>query len=369
MRIRKILYGTFVITNAAIAIYFVVLTFSNSINDLLDFPVFYGAARNALQGLSLYTYYGVRHFPFWYFPWTGWLFIPLAVFSRQVASIIFFVLNLGIAFLSINALANHCKRINFFDRLFMFSALLWMSWLGFRVGQLSILILGAAVLVMLSIEKGRSFLAGLLLPILLIKPHLFIIFIPLVLWLGGKKTFLAGAIITLLFFGIEFVITPDWPAQMLGLVVEGARRVEANPFWNFSTLPTMLGFSQNYAGTANLPVSLIQVTIAACVVIRFRALPKIPLLSLALAASVFCAPRAYAYDLVLLIPATIWLSEKWSYKAVLLWAVCAIIPVLARYSAGSYLVTLVVFSLAVYKAYRVETQNGKYHILRMICPP
>ena len=240
----------------------------------------------------------------------------------------------------------------------MFSVLLWMSWLGFRVGQLSLLILGATVLVMLLIEKGHSILPGLLIPLLLIKPHLFIIFIPLLLWQGGKKTFFAGTIITLVFFGIEFVMNPHWVGQMVSLLMEGTQRVEANPFWNFTTLPTMLGFSQNYTGTANLPVSLVQMLIAALVVIRFRALPKIPLLSLALAASLFCAPRAYAYDLVLLIPAMIWLSEKWSYKTVLLWAVCAIIPVLARYSAGSYLVTLLVFTLAIWKAFQFEKQNG-----------
>jgi hypothetical protein len=358
MGIKKILYGSFVIVNLGAVIYVMVYTVIHSLNDPLDFPVFYGAARNALYGLSIYTYYGIHHFPFWYFPWTSWIFIPLAIFSRQVAWIIYLVISFGVAFLAINAFANHVQRFSFFDRLYMFSMSLWMGWLAFRVGQMSFLILGATVLIILLIGKGRSILSGLLIPLLLIKPHLFIIFIPLVLWLGGKKTLFAGTIITLLLFGVETVITPHWAGQMLSLLVEGTKRVDVKPYWDFSTFPTLLGFSQNYSGTANLPFTIPLVAIAAFVVIRFRSLPKIPLLSLAMAASLFCAPRSYEYDLVLLIPATIWLSEKWSFKAAFLWAVGAIIPIFSHYSAGSYLVTLIVFTLCIYKAYTLEKQGG-----------
>lgn len=145
---------------------------------------------------------------------------------------------------------------------------------------------------------------------------------------------------------------------MLSLLVEGTKRVEVTPFWDFSTFPTLLGFSQNYSGTANLPFTILLVAIAAFVVIRFRFLPKIPLLSMAMAASLFCAPRSYAYDLVLLIPAMIWLSEKLSIKTALIWAAAALIPMFSHYSAGSYLVTMMVFSLCVYKAYTIEKQSG-----------
>jgi hypothetical protein len=358
MGVKKILYGSFVIVGLEVVIYFVVYTVINPINDPIDFTVFYGAARNALYGLSIYSYYGIHHFPFWYFPWTSWIFIPLAIFSRQVAWIIFLVISLGVAFLSVNALANHFQRFSFFDRLYMFSMLLWMGWLAYRVGQISFLILGATVLVILLIGKGRSILSGLLIPLLLIKPHLLIIFIPLVLWLGGKKTLFAGIIITLLLLGVETVITPHWVGQMLSLLVEGTRRVDVTPFWNYSTFPTLLGFSQNYSGTANLPFTILLVAIAAFVVIRFRSLPKIPWLCLAMAASLFCAPRSYAYDLVLLVPAMIWLSEKWSIKTALIWAAAALIPFLSHYSAGSYLVTLMVFALCIYKVYTIEKQGG-----------
>jgi hypothetical protein len=81
------------------------------------------------------------------------------------------------------------------------------------------------------------------------------------------------------------------------------------------------------------------------------------LLSLALAASLFCAVRSYAYDLVLLIPAMIWLSEKWSIKTALMWATAAIIPLLSHFSAEAYLVTLMVLVLCVIKAISIEKRN------------
>jgi len=358
MGIKKILYGSYVIFNLVAAIYFIVYTVFYSGYAPLDFPVFYGAARNALNGLSIYTYYGIHHFPFWYFPWTSWIFIPLAIFSRQVAWIIYLVISFSIAFLAVFVLAKHVLRFSLLDILYMFSMLLWMGWLAFRVGQMSFLILGATVLVILLIGKGRSILSGLLIPLLLIKPHLFIIFIPLVLWLGGKKTLVTGTLVTLLLIGIETVITPHWARQMLSLLVEGATRVDATPFWDFSTFPTLVGLSQNFSGTANLPFTIILVAISALIVIRFRSLPKIPLLSLAMAASLFCAPRSYAYDLVMLIPAMIWLSEKWSIKTALIWAAAALIPMLSHFSAGSYLVTLLVFALSISKAYTIERQGG-----------
>jgi hypothetical protein len=239
----------------------------------------------------------------------------------------------------------------------MFSMIIWMSWLAYRVGQMSYLVLGAAMLVVFLLAREQKYLAGLCLPLLLLKPHLFLIFIPLVLWMGGWKTFLTGALASLSLFGIEFLITPDWVRQMLGLLTHGAGKFDTNAAWEFTTLPSLLGLGQNYLGIANILVTALLIIIAALVVIRFRFLQKIPLLSLALAASLFCAPRANAYDLVLLIPAMIWLSEKWSIKTALIWAAAALIPFLAHFSAGSYLVTLMVFALCIYKSYSIEKHN------------
>jgi hypothetical protein len=355
---KQILYGSLIMVTLSLGILFVIVTVYVSYNYPVDFPVFYGAARNVLKGLSIYTDYGVHHLPFWYFPWVSWVFLPLAVLSSRLAWIIYIILSFMVAFLSIHALANYYEHFSSFDRLYMFSMLLWIGWHDYAVGQISFFLLGVAVLSMLLAGRNQSILAGLVIPLLLMKPHLFIIFIPLLVWLGGKKTLIAGTLVTLSLLMIETLITPPWIRQWLGLLALGPGRVDVNPFFKFTTFPTLLGFSQNYLGTANLPFTIGLVIIAAFVVVRFRSLSKIPLLSIALAASLFCAPRSYAYDLVLLIPALVWLSEKGSVWSALLWLVCALIPILAHFSAGSYLVTLLVFSLCIVKAVNLEKQAG-----------
>jgi hypothetical protein len=82
-----------------------------------------------------------------------------------------------------------------------------------------------------------------------------------------------------------------------------------------------------------------------------------------MAASLFCAPRSYAYDLVLLIPAMIWLSEKWSITTALIWVVAALIPLLWHFSAESYLVTLMIFVLCIVKAYSIDKHNRVANLL------
>src|SRR6185369_10179723 len=98
---------------------------------------------------------------------------------------------------------------------------------------------------------------------------------------------------------------------------------------NFTTLPNLLGSQENWSGTANLPFTILLVVLAILVVWKFRSLPTLPLLSLALAASLFCAPRAYAYDLPLLIPAMIWFTAKEFKSTFWLWIAGAFIPILA----------------------------------------
>ena len=364
MKIRKILYGALVFANLVLAISFMLYTLNLTRgNDLFDFQVFYGAARNVLVGSSIYTNYGAANLPYWYFPWVAWIFLPLAFFPFEIASLIFLAIGLLIVGLVIHFLTKHYQGLVVFDRIYMFSMIIWMSWQAYRVGQMSYLVLGAAVLVVFLLAREKKYLVGLCIPLLLLKPHLFLIFIPLVLWMGGWKTILSGALATLSLFGIEFLITPDWARQMLGLLTHGVGKLDTNPGWKFATLPSLLGLGQNYIGTANLLVTALLVIIAAFVVIRFRFLPKIPLLSLALAASLFCAPRANAYDLVLLIPAMIWLSKKWSIKTALIWAAAALIPFLAHFSAGSYLVIFMVFALCIYKSYSIDKHNRVANLL------
>jgi hypothetical protein len=358
MKIQKTLYRVFVLVNLVLAISFMLYTVNLSRGDeLWDFQVFYGAVHNVLAGSSIYTNYGAAHLPFWYFPWVAWIFIPLAMFPFEPASFIFLALGLTITALVIHSLTKHYEGFDLFARLYIFSMVIWLSWLVYRVGQMSYFVLGAAVLVMFVLARRGYYLAGLLMPLLLLKPHLFLIFIPLVLWLGGWKTLLTAALSSLSLFGIEFLVTPDWIRQMLALLTKGIGSADINQFYKFTTLPSLLGLGQNYTGVTYLIMTAVLVAISAVIVIRFRSLPIIPLLSLALAASLFCAVRSYAYDLVLLIPAMIWLSEKWSIKTAVMWAAAAIIPLLSHFSAEAYFVTMMVLALCVCKAISIEKRN------------
>ena len=117
--------------------------------------------------------------------------------------------------------------------------------------------------------------------------------------------------------------------------------------------PVFLGFDQNWIGTANLPLTIVVIFVSGFILWKVRSLPVIPLLSLTLTASLVCAPRAYAYDLPLLIPAILWLSGTVSWKIILFWSSVVLILLLSHYSVGSYLLVLIVFGRGVYKAYKL----------------
>jgi hypothetical protein len=145
MGYKKILYSSLIMVNLIVGVLAVIVTVFVSSRNPVDFPVFYGAARNALHGLSIYSLYGLHHLPFWYFPWVSWVFLPLAVLSSRVAWIIYLVFGFVVAFLSIHALADHYRKFSSFDRLYIFSLLLWIGWHVYAVGQMSFFLLGVAV--------------------------------------------------------------------------------------------------------------------------------------------------------------------------------------------------------------------------------
>ena len=88
MGYKRILYAAFLVANLSVAILFMIVLVLFSFKDPVDFPVFYGASRNALHGLSFYTSFGSHQLPFWYFPWVSWIFLPLGVISQQAEWII-----------------------------------------------------------------------------------------------------------------------------------------------------------------------------------------------------------------------------------------------------------------------------------------
>jgi hypothetical protein len=169
--------------------------------------------------------------------------------------------------------------------------------------------------------------------------------------LKGRHRFIVGAFFfTAILLMLSFIFIPDWLLGMRSLLLQGGQRTDNN--WNFTTLPNLLGYQENWSGTANLPFTIILFAMGIFGLWNVRQLPPVPLLSLALTASLFCAPRAYAYNLPLIIPSMIWLSAHWSKPVlVLFWIAAGVLPLYFRYSSATYLIILIVFIAGLYKAY------------------
>ena len=324
-----------------------------------DFNVYYDSAKTALHGGLIYNIYGPAKLPYWYFPWVAWAYIPLAFFSQQTAYIIYTTVSLLSALASIYFLAKKMlTSTNLLNVLFIFSMSLLLCWLLFRVGQMDFILLAITTLTIYLIDAKRPFQAGLLIPIFLFKPHLFIIFFPYALLKGGKSFFFSALLTTLTLISISFIVIPDWPFQMLRLLGESGQRTDN--IWNFTTLPTMLNAQENWSGTANLPFTFALILIGFFAIWSVRKLQTFPVLSMALAASLFSAPRAYSYNFPILIPALIWLSSGLPKTLfLLLWTAVGTLPFLFHFSTGMYSIVIFVFVIGIVKATIQLREIGK----------
>lgn len=346
--IRRSLYIAFVLLVFVAGMF--ILHYGITKMEWQDFFVFYNAANSALSGESLYQITGEHNLPFWYFPWTAWLFIPFAFWSGTAALLIYKIVFVLVAILIVNSLLTfYNPDFKFWDKVLILSLVTSMSLQTMIVGQLEYILLGLILVTMYAIDRRRFILAGVLIPFLWTKPHLLIVFTLTAFWLGGIRTVLATGASFILMSLIETIRNPGWYFAMFTLLKNGESRADG-PI--FMTLPYLFGFQENWVGTGNLPITVPLIIIAVLIVWKVRTLPPIPLLSLALAASLFCAPRAYAYDLPLLIPAMIWITAKDFRSTFWIWLVAGILPPLVRYSSASYLLTVLVLLLAIRKAYK-----------------
>jgi hypothetical protein len=346
--IKRSLYTVFVALAFLISLQFLFNGLTKP--DWHDFDVFYYAAFAALSGESIYIIVGQYNLPFWYFPWTAWFFIPFAVLPHDIALILYKSLSVLCAILVVNWLTRYYNpEFNFQDKVLILSLMIPMSLLVMIVGQMEYIFLGLILITMYSINQKKDLLAGLLFPFLWTKPHLLIIFTLFAFWRAGWRTVAISAIFSALMLLVQTFISPGWHVEMLNLLRIGQQRVDG---LEFSTFPSLLGFHENWVGTGNLPFTALLIVTALLVVWKFRSLPTIPLLSLALTASVFCAPRAYAYDLPLLIPTMIWLTAREFRSKLWIWFIAALVPLAATFTSSSYLVVLFIFMLGIWKAYK-----------------
>jgi hypothetical protein len=132
---------------------------------------------------------------------------------------------------------------------------------------------------------------------------------------------------------------------MVQLSVLGQAR--ADPLlWKFTTLAGLLGLSRIW----NYGLALALLPIGCWALFRARRLPAPSLLSYSLAVSLLCAPYSFAYDLLLLLPALLWLTPRLTWRTLSLWIAAATIPYVADYSSAAGLVTVLVVALGTRQA-------------------
>lgn len=322
-----------------------------------DFQVFYESASAALRGVSFYTTYGPEHLPYWYFPWLAWFFIPLALLPFAAAKTIYLAVSLASAGLVVMALGRHFNpHLPLAQQLMILAMSLFMSMLLFIAGQMDFILVGVITALILLLYAHKPFAAGLLFPILLFKPHVLAVFLPFVLLRGGRAFRLTAIGSTIFLGAIAFFVTPSWPTEMLRMVQEYGGR--SDNYWNFITLAQLLGSQENWSGTANLPLTVTLLLSGLAVCWRFRRLPLVPFLALTLAASMLCAPRAYTYNLPVLMPPLLWITVNRPIWGTLLWLAAAGTALASNWSTGSYLIVMVVFGLAILEATRMPMKTG-----------
>lgn len=351
----RVLYATLAILLFIFAIWVVYFTATNS--SRLDFRVFYGAGFAATRGLNIYSLYGIYMMPFWYFPWVAWMFAPFSILTFSQAWYFYILLCcilLWIVLLYFSTVFKITRR--WIDRIFIYSLALLLCMMLFNFGQTNIIVVALATLVIFLMEGKKYFLAGLVLPLALIKPHLLVIFVIACLVKGGKRTFLGAGISSLVMFGIETLAAPDWFPKFIHLFQYGARRNE-QLYWGHTTLPRLFGLQENFVGTGNLPIIIALMVAGIFVVWKFREKPAAQVIALGLTASLLAAPRAFGYDLILLFPSMLFLSRNFNSRKAWLWIVAIAIPFVFNFSTNSYLLTLLVFLASVWKMQGTDELN------------
>jgi hypothetical protein len=316
--------------------------------DWHDFDVFYGAARAVLAGGAIHTISGSYQLPFWYPPWIAWAFIPFAFLTRPTALLLYQAASFASAAAVIHCLARHYNpRIRILDELFMLAMAIPMGFQVLIVGQVEYIFLALIVGITFAASQRKDVLVGLLFPFLLAKPHLVLLFTPFLFWRAGKRSLLVSLGFIAAMLMAASVLRPGWHLEMLEVLRLAGPRTDG---LRFTTLAGLLGRQENWAGTANLPIALILTSVGLVLLWRVRLLPTVPLLSLALAFSLLVAPRAYAYDLPLLIPTLIWLTAERFLPGIWIWILAALIPLFTGYESGAYLLSILVCGLGFRRA-------------------
>jgi len=344
-KIRNIVFTSFIYS------YFIInlrtLYHHVKLSDWHDFDVFYEAASSTLTGTTIYKIFGPYELPFWYPPWTAWFFIPFAIFQRDLGLFLYQVFSLFCAISIVIILTRYYQPdFNFRNTILILSFMVPMSLQLILVGQMDYIFLFFLVSIIWAIEKNKDSLVGILFPFLLTKPHLIIPFSIYLFLRAGKRAIGISVLISTAMLVIETILSPNWYLDYYYLFLQSGIRTDG---LDFVTFPSFLGLQENWMGTANLPITIFFILATLLILWKYRNLPPVPFFSVAIVASMVCAPRAYAYDLPLLVPAVIWLTAERFRTYWWLWVIAGIYPIIVSYSSYTFGLVLIIFVACIYK--------------------
>ncbi|HCK67182.1 MAG TPA: hypothetical protein DHW49_13040 [Anaerolineae bacterium] len=321
-------------------------------SDLLDFEIYYEAGRSVLNGEKVYQFYGNYQLPFQYFPWIAWLFAPFAIFDIHTAWILFSLINIFLFFYSIFILLNITEKevdsnTKITLSLFYLSAALVMSLLLFTVGQISIFLLFLCTVTIKLIDEDKRTIAGILTPVLLLKPHLMLVFFPIVLKKGGKDYLLSSIISIVILGSIATLLNTEWITEMLKIIFLGQLRGD-DLLWGYTTFAG--AFEMKNWRIINFYFSIPSLIISYFIIHKIRNATTVLYLISGLTLSLFAAPYSFAYDLPLLTPALVLLSSQYKNFSLLIWGIAVIVPIISGFQGQSYFLILIVSILVIFEA-------------------
>lgn len=307
---------------------------------LVDFTAFYGAAKNLLVGLSPYrfyeTFYGTSTFqsPFW----VGWFFIPFTRLPINLAFIVFGAFNLVLSLVCLTLMLRwQPSKVSPLVYIFLLGCTLVLSFRTIQFGQVTLIQLFAATFMITALIKNRPVLAGLAIPLVIIKPHLILFFLFAAFRRGGRKMLLAGVGSTLVFMLISFLIQHSWISDMLQVVIYG-QKTTIMMWKKYVTL----------GGLFSLPpwISMVGCVVFLLILIlvdgKFRSVPNKIWLPITLVLSLATAPYAFAYDLPLLLPALIWSCLPLKPLPITVISTVTFIALISGFLSNAYIAVIII---------------------------
>jgi hypothetical protein len=251
-----------------------------------------------------------------YGPQVGLYFVPLARFSFSVAAAIWVVISLGFFFACIYSVCKFCPKLAPHRSLIAILSLAFPPLFHFFVrGQISVLLLICFTSAFLAFYFHHSLLAGAALGLLIFKPQ-FLVAIPLIFLLAKSWRPFTGLIIstctqlaaTWLYFGTSVV------RAYFDTMTHASRWISlAEPAQAHAQMHSLRSFWIMLFPWPKISLALYLVSASLAVIIAAWSWRSGGPLSLRFAALIFAAvlanPHLFIYDLLVLAPALLLLSE------------------------------------------------------------